>query len=158
MSKPTQSTNEVGYVNALLVRTRLTKESLETNHSPQKDDGSKVQITINASSRFVLSLDNDEHPSTIRIEINGFVEMKKLETDVNLVTYSASHVAEFKISSCHGFSDWKKVPVGALDPYFAMIQSHALSRAEAVIFDVGWRGIKIPPPPLDTLKYEGNPS
>jgi hypothetical protein len=107
-------------------------------------------------------VDDQTTPRELIIEIDYKASLKQQDTEKILVSYEATHIAQFKIAGWGGFSDWSQVSADTFSPYFSTVHNIALSRAENTIAAMGMRGISLPPqtdfgnPPI-TIPESGVP-
>lgn len=145
---PKQSTKTRPYLDAAFLNARLVSETVTSAPArlapPNK--GSQVNINTQTGSNFTLGLDDREKPTALLVQIEYKVTHSSEDQKRELVSYQATHAAQFKILAKFGFDDWSSPPTSALAPYLAVVQSIAMKRADHTFIDMGLVGVTLPVP------------
>lgn len=141
------------YIHARVAGSRLLNESIKSNPLPPNDGQQPIQVRIDASSTFSVSLSDLKEPNEMQIQVTFKAVVKAQDTGAELIEYAAQHLAQFRIFSKTGFDNWLQLPPGILEPYFSVANLSAVQRAERALVEMGMHGVKIPQP----LAFELSP-
>lgn len=149
----TEQANSI-FLDLRVIHLRLLNESTSST-IPQGEGGEpkKAEVKTEASIGFSVGLDNPENPTNLQMLVDYKVNLFVDGTREQIVNYMARYEGLFEIAGSVAGVDWTNVPNNIFDPYFAMLQQHAVQRAEQTLLAMGFRGVPIP-----LLKSFGNPT
>ena len=132
------------FVDARLSQARLVKEQATSVSGRFAQAPSTIQVRIETASGFSVALNNPTEPTELLIELDYKVDAKIQDTEKPVVSYESKHHVQFLIAEWGGVKNWTEVPNDVFSPYFAMVQSIAITRAENTLAAMGLRGVALP--------------
>lgn len=133
------------YLDARIMQARVADEHVRTTLPPPPvGENRQLQIRVQLTTQFHVSLNDPENPTELLIELSYEARlMTTAEPSAVIGEYTARHVCQFQVIEKSGF-DWNRVSEIALAPYFSVTHMLAKTRAEEALLRLGFYGVTLP--------------